>query len=125
MDSTEKNRITHIDLSERKLEMKKFALRASGFILSSLLTAPHMLAVGGGRLVATEAIFGLSNEVAGPLAYGLSLIMVVVGAISWYRHHHDMGAVGNGAMGTLAVAGIALGSASLLSFIPGVQGAII
>lgn len=105
--------------------MKKASLRVAGLLVSSLATAPHVLAVGGGRLMSTQAITGLSSEVAGPLAYGLSLIMVVAGAVSWYRHHHDTGALGNGLAGTLVVAGVALGGSSLLSFIPGVAGAII
>jgi len=50
-------------------------------------------ALGGGRMAATQAIGGLSTEVSGPLAYGLALIATVGGAVSWYRNHHDAGAL--------------------------------
>ncbi len=84
-----------------------------------------LLAFGGGRLAATQAITGLAGEVSGPLAYGLSLIAIVGTAVSWYRHHHDMGALAQGGMGTLFVAGVATMGASLLGFVPGVAGALI
>jgi hypothetical protein len=102
--------------------------RISGHALrlaAVLAVSSPMWAIGAGRLAATQAVSGLSSEVSGPLAYGLSLIMVVGGAISWYRHHHDAGALQNGAMGTLFVGGVALGASSLLGFIPGVAGALI
>ena len=83
------------------------------------------LAAGGGRLAATQAVSSLSTEMSGPLAYGLSLIAVVGTAVSWYKHHHDMGALAQGGMGALFVGGVALGATSLLGMIPGVAGAII
>jgi type IV secretory pathway VirB2 component (pilin) len=98
-------------------------LLARGFALG-LASAPAW-AAGGGRLVATQAISGLSTEVSGPLAYGLSLIMIVVAAVNFYRSHHDMSHLGSGIMGTLFVAGVACGAASLLGFVPGVAGAVI
>jgi hypothetical protein len=84
-----------------------------------------MWAFGGGRLAATQAINGLSSEVSGPLAYGLSLIAIVGTAIAWYRHHHDMGAIASGTMGAVFIGGVAMGGASLLGMIPGVAGALI
>ena len=93
-------------------------------IVLTLATAPAW-ALGGGKLAATQAINGLSSEVSGPLAYGLSLIAIVGTAVSWYRHHHDMGALAQGGMGALFVAGVATMGASLLGFIPGVAGALI
>lgn len=83
------------------------------------------LALTTGRLAATQALGGLSGEFAGPLAYSCSLIAIVATAITWYRHHHDMGALGQGGLGTLFVGGVALGATSLLGFIPGVAGALI
>ncbi len=74
--------------------------------------------MGGGRLAATQAVNGLANEVSGPLAYGLSLIAIVGTATSWYRHHHDMGALAQGGMGALFVGGVALGATSLMGMIP-------
>ena len=94
-------------------------------LLSLAWVSSPMWALGGGRLVATQAIGGLSTEVSGPLAYGLALIATVGGAVSWYRNHHDAGALQTGAMGILFVGGVALGAASLLGFIPGVAGAVI
>lgn len=82
-------------------------------------------AAGGGRLAATQAASGLSGEVSGPLAYGVSLIAIVGGAISWYRSHHDMSHLSSGMTNTLIIAGVACGSASLLGFVPGVAGAVI
>jgi hypothetical protein len=90
----------------------------------ALISSP-LWAAGGGQLRATQAIAGLSGEVSGPLAYSLSLIMIVGSAISWYRSHHDAGALQNGAMGALFIGGVALGASSLLGFIPGVAGAVI
>ncbi len=90
-----------------------------------LLMSSPVWAVGGGRMAATQAIAGMSTEVSGPLAYGLALIATVGGAVSWYRNHHDAGALQSGAMGILFVGGVALGAASLLGFIPGVAGAVI
>ena len=93
-------------------------------VLLTLVSSP-LWALGGGRMAATQAIGGLSTEVSGPLAYGLALIATVGGAVSWYRNHHDAGALQTGAMGILFVGGVALGAASLLGFIPGVAGAVI
>ena len=84
-----------------------------------------MFALSTGRLMSTQAVNGLAREFSGPLAYGLSLIMIVGTAVSWYRHHHDMGALENGGMGALFVGGIALGATSPLGMIPGVSGALI
>ena len=97
---------------------------AKHVVVLAALSAPAW-AITGGRLVATQAIAGLSNEFTGPLAYGLSLIAVVGTAVSWYRSHHDMSALAQGGMGALFVGGVALGSASLLGMIPGVAGAVI
>jgi hypothetical protein len=108
----------------RQNHLQRISVHALRLAAVLAVSAP-MWAIGGGRLAATQAVTGLSSEVSGPLAYGLSLIMVVGGAISWYRHHHDAGALQNGAMGTLFVSGVALGGASLLGFIPGVAGALI
>jgi len=58
-----------------------------------LMAGTPVWAAGGGRLVATQAIAGLSSEVSGPLAYGLALVAVVGSAIAWYRNHHDAGAL--------------------------------
>ena len=92
--------------------------------LFALSTAP-MWALGGGTLMATRAVNTLGAEVSGPLAYGLSLIAIVGGSVSWFRHHHDMGALTQGAMGTVVVAGVAVGAASLLGMVPGVAGAVL
>ena len=97
----------------------------SGLALTLLIGSVPGWAAGGGRLVATQAMNSLSSEVSGPLAYGVSLIMIVVAAISWYRSHHDMSHLGSGTTGTLFVAGVACGAASLLGFVPGVSGAVI
>lgn len=102
-------------------KVQKIAQTAIVFVAA---TAPAW-ALGGGRLAATQAINGLSSEVSGPLAYGLSLIAIVGTAVSWYRHHHDMGALAQGGMGALFVGGVALGATSLLGMIPGVAGALI
>jgi hypothetical protein len=97
---------------------------AKQVIIFAAICSPAF-AAGGGRLAATQAISALSTEVAGPLAYGLSLIAIVGTAVSWYRHHHDMGALAQGGMGALFTGGVALGAASLLGMIPGVAGALI
>jgi hypothetical protein len=84
-----------------------------------------MWALTGGHMASTVAINGAANEISGPFAYGASLLMVTGSAIAWFRHHHDFGALGNGTMGALFVAGVALGAGSLLGFIPGVTGGLI
>ena len=94
---------------------------ASAFTISS---AP-VWALGGGRLAATQALNSLAGEFSGPLAYAVSLIAIVGTAVSWYRHHHDMGLLAQGGLGALFVGGVALGGASLLGMIPGVAGALI
>lgn len=105
--------------------MLKRIQKASVAVTAFMISSAPMWAAGGGRLAATQAINGLAGEVSGPLAYGISLTAVTVAAISWYRHHHDMSGLGQGALGTLFVAGVALGGASLLGFVPGVAGALI
>jgi hypothetical protein len=107
-----------------RLQRLQTMLWRARVVALALISSP-LWAAGGGQLVATRAIAGLSGEVSGPLAYGLSLIMIVGSAISWYRNHHDAGALQNGAMGTLFIGGVALGATSLLGFIPGVAGAVI
>jgi type IV secretory pathway VirB2 component (pilin) len=97
------------------------AIIVAGFALSSV----PAWALGGGRLAATQALNGLASEFSGPLAYSVSLIAIVASAVSWYRHHHDMGVLAQGGLGTLFVAGVALGGTSLLGMIPGVAGALI
>ncbi|MGA8026203.1 MAG: TrbC/VirB2 family protein [Bryobacteraceae bacterium] len=101
--------------------MKTAAITIAAFMMTS---APAW-ALGGGRLAATQALNGLASEFSGPLAYSISLIGIVGTAVSWYRHHHDMGMLAQGGLGTLFVAGVALGGASLLGMIPGVTGALI
>src|SRR5579863_1513917 len=76
-------------------------------------------------MAATVAVNGMANEIAGPFAYGASLLLITASAVAWFRHHHDVGALGNGAMGALFVSGCAIGGASLLGFIPGVTGGLI
>ena len=89
------------------------------------MTSAPAWALGGGRLAATQALNGLASEFSGPLAYSVSLIAIVASAVSWYRHHHDMGVLAQGGLGALFVAGVALGGSSLLGMIPGVAGALI
>jgi hypothetical protein len=89
------------------------------------ITSAPMWALAGGRMAATQAITGAASEISGPFAYGASLLMVTGSAIAWYRHHHDAGALTNGALGTLFVAGTALGASTLMGFVPGVTGALI
>lgn len=101
--------------------IKKPATAVAVFLLAN---AP-VWALGGGRLAATQALNGLASEFSGPLAYSVSLIAIVGAAVSWYRHHHDMGALAQGGIGALFVGGVAMGSASLLGMIPGVAGALI
>jgi type IV secretory pathway VirB2 component (pilin) len=93
-------------------------------IAFATMSAPAR-ALGGGRLAATQALNGLATEFSGPLAYSVSLIAIVASAVSWYRHHHDMGVLAQGGLGALFVAGVALGGSSLLGMIPGVAGALI
>ena len=104
--------------------LNHFQRTVIGLVLLALSSGPAW-ALGGGRLAATQAMNGLAAEATGPLAYSLSLIAIVGTAVSWYRHHHDMGALAQGGLGTLFVGGIALGASSLLGFIPGVAGALI
>jgi type IV secretory pathway VirB2 component (pilin) len=92
---------------------------------ASIITTAPMWAAGGGRLAATQAISNVSTELSGPFAYGASLTMIVASAIYWYRHHHDMGALGNGVLGTIFVGGVAMGAPTVLSMIPGSTGALI
>jgi TrbC/VIRB2 pilin len=119
-----RNKEKTVILKDKSAE-KAMVKRAAYLAMAGLALSVPTWAAGGGRLVATQAISSLSTEVSGPLAYGLSLIMIVGAAISWYRHHHDAGALTNGAMGALMVSGVALGATSLLGFIPGVAGAVI
>ncbi len=105
--------------------MRKQIYRAAAGIALFVAANAPALALGGARLAATAGVNGLAGEVSGPLAYGLSLIAVVGTAVSWYRHHHDMGALAQGGMGVLFVGGVALGASSLLGLIPGVAGALI
>lgn len=102
-------------------QIEKAAVIAAGFMALSV----PALALGGGRLAATQAVSGLAAEFSGPLAYGLSLIAIVGTAATMYRHHHDMGVLAQTGMGLLFSAGVALGATSLLGFIPGVAGALI
>lgn len=103
---------------------KHIKAAAQAAVLFALSTAPSW-AIGGGTLAATRGVENLASEVSGPLAYGLSLIAIVGGSVSWFRHHHDMGALTQGAMGTIVVAGVAVGAASLLGMVPGVAGAVL
>ena len=99
--------------------------QALGVLLAFALTNAPAWALGGGKLASTVALSGMAGEFAGPLAYAVSLIAIVGTAVSWYRHHHDMGVLAQGGLGALFVAGVALGGTSLLGFIPGVTGALI
>ncbi len=110
---------------KRKKQMKELIQNAAKQVVVLAVVSAPALAMGGGRLAATQAINGLAGEMGGPLAYGLSLIAIVGTATSWYRHHHDMGALAQGGMGALFVGGVALGATSLMGMIPGVAGALI
>ena len=100
---------------------RKAVTRSASIGLLVMTSAPAW-ALGGGRLAATQAVTALATEFSGPLAYGLSLIAIVGAAVSWYRHHGEMGALAQTGMGALFVSGVALGATSLLGFIPGVGG---
>src|ERR1700761_4767948 len=105
--------------------MRKRIQMAAAIVSAFMLTRAPAWALGGGRLAATQALNGLASEFSGPLAYSVSLIAIVASAVSWYRHHHDMGVLAQGGLGALFVAGVALGGSSLLGMIPGVAGALI
>jgi hypothetical protein len=72
-------------------------------------------------MAATQAVSAAVTEISGTFAF----LIVAGSAIAWYRHHHDAGALTNGALGTLFVAGTALGASTLMGFVPGVTGAMI
>ncbi len=108
-------------LGELRHTAVRMTVAATGFVIAS----SPMWALAGGRMAATQAITGAASEISGPFAYGASLLMVTGSAIAWYRHHHDAGALTNGALGTLFVAGTALGASTLMGFVPGVTGALI
>jgi hypothetical protein len=110
---------------EGKSKLKRLIQKTAKQVVVLAVASAPAFSLGIGRLAATQAIGSLSSEVSGPLAYGLSLIAIVGTAVSWYRHHHDMGALAQGGMGALFVGGVALGGASLLGMIPGVAGALI
>jgi type IV secretory pathway VirB2 component (pilin) len=99
--------------------------KATAMVAIFAAASAPVWAMGGGRLAATQALNGLASEFSGPLAYSVSLIAIVASAVSWYRHHHDMGVLAQGGLGALFVAGVALGGTSLLGMIPGVAGALI
>ena len=105
--------------------MKQFVKSGIRTSLVAVASGLPMFALGGGKLAATQALTGLSTEFSGPLAFAGSLIAIVGSALYWYRHHHDMGALSQAGLGTLFVAGVALGAPTVLSFIPGVAGALI
>jgi hypothetical protein len=92
-------------------------------VVLAVSTAPTWAA--GGQLAATQAINAAGTELSGPFAYGASLSMIVAGAVYWYRHHHDMGALGGGLIGTLFVGGVAMGAPTVLRMIPGATGLMI
>jgi type IV secretory pathway VirB2 component (pilin) len=93
--------------------------------VASIVTTAPLWASGGGRMAFTQAVSNAGTELSGPFAYGASLVMIVASAIYWYRHHHDMGALGNGILGTMFVGGVAMGAPTVLSMIPGSTGALI
>jgi len=111
--------------SECFWQLRHTAARLAVAGTALVISSSPAWALAGGRLASTAAVTGVASEINGPFAYGASLLMITVAAISWYKHHHDAGALGNGAMGTLFVAGTALGASSLLGFVPGVAGALI
>lgn len=104
---------------------RQFTIRVAMTAAASAFTTAPMWAIGGGRLAATQSIANVANELSGPFAYGASIVMVVGSAIYWYRHHHDMGALSNGVLGTAFVAGVAMGAPTVLSMVPGATGALI
>jgi hypothetical protein len=103
----------------------RFATRVAMAAAASAVTTAPMWAIGGGTMAATRAVGNVATELSGPFAYGASLVMVVGSAIYWYRHHHDMGALGNGVLGTAFVAGVAMGAPTVLSMVPGATGVLI
>jgi TrbC/VIRB2 pilin len=104
---------------------QQFATRMAMAVIANAVTTLPMWAIGGGRMASTQSIANVATELSGPFAYGASLVMVVGSAIYWYRHHHDMGALGNGVLGTAFVAGVAMGAPTVLSMVPGATGALI
>jgi hypothetical protein len=125
MQQLRRIRLQLILVAERLQQLRDITVRLAAAAAVSVIASSPMSALGGGRLAATTAITAAATEISGPFAYGASLIMITGSAIAWWRHHHDMGAISNGALGTLFVAGTALGAASLMGFVPGVAGALI
>jgi hypothetical protein len=112
------------------MKLIRFAIRPGAIrwtvaVAAFALSNAPMWALTGGHMASTIAINGAASEIAGPFAYGASLLMVVSSAVAWFRHHHDMGALGSGALGALFVAGTALGAGTLMGFIPGAAGLLI
>jgi type IV secretory pathway VirB2 component (pilin) len=102
----------------------RFGVRLAVASAASLIASAPMWAAGG-TMASTQAMGRLSTELSGPFAYSASLAMIVASAVYWYRHHHDMGALGNGILGTMFVGGVAMGAPTVLSMIPGATGVLI
>jgi hypothetical protein len=114
-----------IKVQKKNLQgLVRFGVRAALAGIALVVSSAPMWAAGG-TLAATQAINAAGTELSGPFAYGASLSMIVAGAIYWYRHHHDMGALGGGLIGTLLVGGVAMGAPTVLHMIPGATGVLI
>jgi type IV secretory pathway VirB2 component (pilin) len=99
--------------------------RLQMILLAGAATTGHAFALGG-HLLMSQALGNIASEISGPVAYCVSLVMIVVAAATWYTHSHDMGMLGKGIVGLVFVAGVVFGGAQLLSSLfPGATGALI
>jgi type IV secretory pathway VirB2 component (pilin) len=117
------NKMIHGCVSATRRAVRKSTSLAAASVATAVVTSPVWAA--GGTLASTQALGKLGTELSGPFAYSASLAMIVASAVYWYRHHHDMGALGNGILGTMFVGGVAMGAPTVLSMIPGATGILI
>lgn len=90
---------------------------AGAFLLSALPT----LAATGGRLVATQTLANMSQEIQGPFAFGVCGVGVVTAVVDLVQHQ-SLGKIGWAGAGVAGVSGLAMGADSLLRMVPGATG---
>jgi hypothetical protein len=114
------------DYVKRLKEYFPVIRRAFSLIGGLVLANAAVFAGSTGRLAITQGISALSQEISGPLAYGVALGGVSLAGFDAYRHRgQELGAIGWTGVGIVGAAGISMGAPALLSLIPGAAGLIV
>jgi len=96
----------------------------AGVALLAASTNAHAALTGAGALPFVRGVQGMSDNIQ-LLGWPVTLIGATTTGFGLWRSHGNWSELGHSATGIVGIGGFTLGAASLISLVPGVQGALI